>query len=135
MLRKPAALLLALAVLAGAGGLAYVILTVPPYEANGDLSVTALLLFFGCLFLLAAGAGALSALAAHQRWPLLAGRRQRLRPDAPPVVEAALRQGILFGLVVATLLALSILRMLDITFALVTILLAGLIEAYAQTRL
>jgi hypothetical protein len=135
MLRKPAALLTLLAALGGAAGLAYVLAAIPPYEANGDLSVTALLLFFGCLFLLAAGLGALGALIIHQRWPALAGRRQRLRPGSPPPVEAALRQGILFGLVVAVLLALSILRVLDITFAIVTILLAGLIEAYAQTRL
>lgn len=135
MLRKPATILLLFALLLGAGGLTYVVLMVPPYEASGDLSVTALLLFFGCLFLLAASAGALAAQALHKRWPALAGRRQRLRRDAPPPIEAALRQGILFGLVVATLAALSILRILDITFALVTLLLAGLVEAYAQTRL
>jgi hypothetical protein len=135
MLRKPATILVLSGLLLGVGGLAYVVLRVPPYEQDGALSVLALLLFFGSLFLAAASGGALAALAAHQRWPALAGRRQRLRRDAPPPIEAALRQGILFGLVVATLAALSILRILDITFALVTILLAGLIEAYAQTRL
>jgi hypothetical protein len=135
MLRKPATILIMSGLLSGAAGLAYVVLMVPPYETDGALSVVALLLFFGCLFLAAASGGALAALAIHQRWPALAGRRQRLRRDAPPPIEAALRQGILFGLVVATLAALSILRILDITFALVTILLAGLIEAYAQTRL
>jgi hypothetical protein len=135
MQRKPATLLILFGALAGAAGLGYVLLAVPPYDAAGDLSVGALLLFFGCLFLFAGGIGALAAMALHRRWPALAGRRQRLRPYAPPPLDAALRQGILFGLVVATLLALSILRVLDITFALVTILLAGLIEAYAQTRL
>lgn len=135
MLRKPLTYLLLACALAGAAGLGYVVLVVPPYEPGGSLSVVALLLFFISLFALAAAAGSLVAMAAHRRWPALAGRRQRLRPNSPPPVEAALRQGILFGLVVATLLALSILRVLDITFVLVTILLAGLIEGYAQTRL
>jgi pilus assembly protein TadC len=134
MLRKPVTILTYIGALVGAAGLAYVVLAVPPYEMGGDLSVVALLLFFASLFLLAASLGTLAALAAHQRWPSLAGRRQRLRRDSPPAVESALRQGILFGIVVATLMALSILRVLDITFALVTFLLAGLVEAYAQTR-
>jgi pilus assembly protein TadC len=134
MLRKPVTILTYIGALVGAAGLAYVVLAVPPYEMGGDLSVVALLLFFASLFLLAASLGTLAALAAHRRWPSLAGRRQRLRRDSPPAVESALRQGILFGIVVATLMALSILRVLDITFALVTFLLAGLVEAYAQTR-
>lgn len=135
MLRKPVTILTFICALAGAAALGYIVLAVPPYEAGGNLSIVALLLFFSSLFLLAASLGTLAAMAAHRRWPSLAGRRQRLRRDSPPAVESALRQGILFGLVMATLLALSILRVLDITFALVTILLAGLIEAYAQTRL
>jgi hypothetical protein len=135
MLRKPVTILTSIFALVGAAGLGYVVLSVPPYGTSGELSIVALLLFFACLFMLAASLGTLAALAAHQRWPSLAGRRQRLRRDSPPAVESALRQGILFGLVVATLMALSILRVFDITFVLVTILLAGLIEAYAQTRL
>ena len=135
MLRKPVTFLLLVCALGGAAGLGYVVLVVPPYETGGELSVVALLLFFASLFTLTAAIGSLARFAAHQRWPALAGRRQRLRPNSPPPVESALRQGILFGLVVATLVALSILRVLDITFVLVTILLAGLIEGYAQTRL
>ena len=126
-------LTVALAV-AGAGGFAYVILAVPPYAEAGGLSLGALLLFFGSLFVLTAAVGLLLALALHRRWPALAGQRQKLRWGATPPVEAALRQGILLGLVVATLTALAIVHMLDITFALVTILLASLIEAFAQTR-
>lgn len=125
-------LTLALA-LAGAGGLGYVILAVPPY-AGGGLSTPALLLFFAALFVLMAAGGSLLALALHRRWPVLAGVRRTLRAGDTPPTDAALRQGILFGLVVATLTGLSILRLLDITFALVTILLASLIEAFAQTR-
>jgi hypothetical protein len=134
MSRRPFTFLLVLCVLMGALALAYVIAVVPPYDTEGSLSAAALLAFFGALFLLSAGLGALVAQALHRRWPALAGRRQRLRPATMPGIEPALRQGILFGLVVATLAALSILRLLDVTFALVTVLLAGLVEAYAQSR-
>ena len=134
MSRRGLVLLTSALALIGAGGLGYVILLVPPYEAAGGLSPAALLLFFGSLFVLTAAAGALLALALHRRWPALAGQRQKLRWGATPPVEAALRQGILLGVVVATLTGLAILRVLDITFALVTVLLASLIEAFAQTR-
>lgn len=134
MSRRPLVILIFVGALAGAVGLGYAIYTLSPYDADGNLSVTALLLFFASLFLLTAAAGSLIAMALHRRWPALAGQRQRVQWEGPPAADAALRQGILFGLVVATLIALSILRVLDITFALVTILLAGLIEAFAQTR-
>jgi hypothetical protein len=134
MSRRPLIVLTTVLALAGAAGLGYVIFVVPPYDEAGNLSVTALLLFFAGLFLLTAAAGALLALALHQRWPALAGQRQKGRWGQGPRPDAALRQGILLGLVVATLTALSILRVLDITFALVTVLLAGLIEAFAQMR-
>lgn len=123
---------------AGVAGLSYCVLAVSPYDENGGLSVTALLLFFASLFVATAAAGSLLALGLHRRWPALAGTRysdrRKTRWDGPPPAEAALRQGILLGLVVATLTALSILRILDITFALVTLLLAGLIEGFAQMR-
>jgi hypothetical protein len=134
MSRRALIVLTVVLALAGVAGLGYVIYAVPPYDDAGDLSVTALLIFFGSLFLLTAAAGSLLALALHRRWPALAGQRQKLRWDASPPIDAALRQGILLGLVVATLTALSILRILDITFALVTVLLASLIEAFAQMR-
>lgn len=123
---------------AGVAGLLYCILAVSPYDESGGLSVTALLLFFASLFVATAAAGSLLALGLHGRWPALAGGRdagrRRTRWDGPPPADAALRQGILFGLVVAILTALSILRILDITFALVTLLVAGLIEGFAQMR-
>lgn len=120
--------------LLSAGGLGYALIGMSPYDEAGNLSISALLLFFGNLFALTASLGSLLALALHKRWPALAGQRQKQRWVAAPPVEAALRQGILLGLVVATLTGLAILRVLDVTFALVTILLAGLIEAFAQTR-
>ncbi|MCB0054435.1 MAG: hypothetical protein KDE24_33360, partial [Caldilinea sp.] len=65
----------------------------------------------------------------------LAGKQKarRGRPKTPPV-EPAVRQGILFGLAILTLVALAIVDVLDIAFFIVTFLVAGLIEAYAQTR-
>jgi len=134
MSRRALVLLTSALALIGAGGLGYVIWIVPPYDDVGSLSPAALLLFFGSLFVLTAAIGALGALALHRRWPALAGQRQKLRWGAAPPVEAALRQGILLGVVVATFTGLAILRVLDITFALVTVLLASLIEAFAQTR-
>lgn len=134
MSRRSLIVLTTLLALTGAAGLGYVIAAVPPYDDDGNLTVTALLLFFASLFLLTAGGGSLLALALHRRWPLLAGQRQKGRWETAPPADAALRQGILFGLIAATLTALSILRILDITFALVTVLLAGLIEAFAQMR-
>ena len=52
----------------------------------------------------------------------------------PRPVEPAVRQGILFGLAVVTLVALAMVDVLDVAFFIVTFLVAGLIEAYAQTR-
>jgi hypothetical protein len=49
-------------------------------------------------------------------------------------VEPALRQGILVGLVAVVWAALAMARMLDIAVLLVTLLLAGLAEAYVQSR-
>ena len=48
MLRKPLTYLLLACALAGAVGLGYVVLAVPPYEPGGTLSIVALLLFFVC---------------------------------------------------------------------------------------
>ncbi len=134
MSRKQATVLAILGTLGGLGLLAYVFVVVSPYDETGQLSALALLLFFAGLFLLAGGVSTLLALAAHKRWPALAGRAAQKRAGKPPAADAALRQGILAGLVVAILLALSILRVLDVTFFLVALLLAGLVEAYAQTR-
>lgn len=134
MSRRPLIVLTTLLALVGAGGLGYVVFAVPPYDDAGNLTATALLLFFTSLFLLTAATGSLLALMLHRRWPALAGQRQKPRREETPPADAALRQGILLGLIVATLTALSILRILDITFALVTVLLASLIEAFAQMR-
>lgn len=124
-----------LSLLAGGALLFYVVGNVPPTTDGRALDPTALLLGFGGLFLLTAGAGVLVALLLHRRWPALAGKQKarRGRAKAPPV-EPAVRQGILFGLAIVTLAALAVVDVLDIAFFIVTFLVAGLIEAYAQTR-
>jgi hypothetical protein len=134
MSRRPVIIACTALMAAGVAGLGYVVFGLSPYEEAGELSAWALLTFFASLFVLTAALGSLAALVLHKRWPALGGQRFRPRWEENPPVEAALRQGILLGLVVATLTALSILRILDITFALVTMLLATLIEAFAQTR-
>ena len=54
------------------------------------------------------------------------------RRRADPWVAA--RQGVLLSLAVGVMLALTLLRMLDLAFALVTLVLAGLIEGFFQNR-
>lgn len=117
----------------------YVVGYVSPYTADGvpgaaPVNVPALVLFFTGLLLLATGVGAIGALLLHRRWPVLAGRQPPRRQGERAPAGVALRQGALFGLALAALVALAMLRVLDITFAIVTLLLAGLIEAFLQTR-
>lgn len=124
-----------LSLLTGGALLFYLIGNVPPTTDDQSLNPAALLLGLAGVFLVAAGAGIVAALLLHRRWPVLAGRQtvRRGRSKVPPTA-AAIRQGILCALVVMTLVTLSIARSLDIAFLIVTFLVAGLIEAYAQTR-
>ncbi|MCS6828581.1 MAG: hypothetical protein NZ553_18350 [Caldilinea sp.] len=119
--------------LIGGGVLFYLVMNVSPYAADGRLNPVALLSFMLALFLLVGGLGGLIALRLHARWPGLAGVKTR-RLQQPLPVEPALRQGILIGLTVVVWTALAMARMLDIAVLLVTLLIAGLAEAYAQSR-
>jgi ABC-type branched-subunit amino acid transport system permease subunit len=83
------------------------------------------------LLALVFGLGALAALALHRRWPALAGVRDPRRRADPWV---AARQGVLLALAVGVMLLLTLMRMLDVAFALVTLVLAGLIEGFFQNR-
>ncbi len=65
----------------------------------------------------------------HRRWPALAGA-----PSGKPEPFVAIRQGLLVGATAGVLAVLGLLQMLDIAFILVTILVAGLIEAYMQIQ-
>lgn len=122
-----------LGLLAGGALLLYLMWNVSPYSDGDQLSPIALLLFLAGVFLLVGGAGGWIALTLHRRWPALAGPKKRSRRQAPSA-EPALRQGMLAGLVVVVLVALAILRVLDVAVLIVTLLLAGLVEAYVQSR-
>jgi hypothetical protein len=128
-------LLAALGLLVGGTLLAYVVINVPPTTDGQTVDPTALLLGFAGIFGVAMSAGVLAALFLHRRWPALAGRtNKRSSRNKLPPAEPAVRQGALFGLAVVTLIALSVVGVLDVAFVIVTFLVAGLIEAYAQTR-
>ena len=122
------------ATLTAVGGmlvLLYLLWAVPPILPDGQTNNAAVILFLLGLLFLVFGLGSLVALALHRRWPALAGVRD-LRRRADPWVAA--RQGALLALAVGTMLLLTLLRMLDIAFALVTLVLAGLIEGFFQNR-
>ncbi len=120
--------------LTAAGGallLGYLLWAVPPTFPDGEVNTAALILFLFGLLALVFGLGSLVALALHRRWPALAGLRDRRRKPQPWV---ALRQGALLALAVGVMLVLALVRTLDIAFALVTLVLAGLVEGFLQNR-
>lgn len=119
------------AALAGGGLLAFLLWSVPPTYADGQTNMAALVLFILGLLLLVFGFGGLVALALHGRWPVLAGVRSGRKQPDPSV---ALRQGALLAMAVGVMAALTLLRMLDLAFAVVTLIIAGLIEAFVQDR-
>jgi hypothetical protein len=121
-----------LAALGGGALLAYLAWAVPPRSADGAANVAALAAAFVALLALAGGLGTVAALALHRRWPALAGAERGARRTARP--STALRQGVLAGVAVAALAALSALEMLDPAFAIATLLLLGLIEAFCQSQ-
>lgn len=115
--------------MAGGGLFGYLLTSVPPREPGGQLDAPVVFLFVGTLVMLMGGLATLVASMLHRRWPLLAGA---VRPPTDPVV--ALRQGIIVAGAVATLLLLALVDMLDLAFVLVTVILAGLIEVFLQSR-
>jgi hypothetical protein len=115
----------------GALLLGYLLWAVPPLLPTGEINRAALILFLGGLLALIYGVGCLVALALHRRWPPLAGVRDARRRADPWV---AARQGLLLAVAVAVMLLLALWGMLDIAFALVTLVLAGLIEGFFQNR-
>jgi hypothetical protein len=103
----------------------------PTFTPGGDVNWVAIALFLTGLLAVVFGLGALVALALHGRWPELAGwRERRSRPD-PGI---AMRQGALLTLAVAVLAILALRGLLDLAFALVTLVITGLIEAFIQNR-
>ncbi len=122
-----------LGLLAGGALLVYVLRNLSPYNEGDTLNPAALLAFLLGVFLVIGSSGALAALALHRRWPALAGHKPRQRRQ-PLSAAPALRQGILIGLTAVTLIALAVMQVLDVAVLIVTLLVAGLIEAYVQSR-
>ena len=119
------------AAVVGALLLFYVLAAVSPWLDNGQMNNAGVLLFFLGLLALVFGLGSLVALALHRRWPGLAGVRDPRRRADPWV---AIRQGLLLSLAVGIMLLLALMQKLDVAFALVTLVVAGLIEGFFQNR-
>lgn len=134
MTRNQVARWATVAALGGGALLVYLVATVPPRNAAGAANVPALAGAFLGLAALTGGVGAVLALALHGRWPALAGADARRPTRAAPRPWVALRQGALVGVAAATLAGLSALEMLDPAFAIATILLLGLVEAFWQNQ-
>lgn len=119
------------AAVAGVALLGYLLYSVPPTLPDGTPNQAALLLFLLGLLLLVFGFSGLVAFALHGRWPGLAGVQDRRKRPDPGV---ALRQGGLTAAAVGVMAVLAYLRMMDITIAVVTLVIAGLVEAFLQNR-
>ena len=117
-------------ILVGGGTLGYLLQNIPPTAPDGQWELPVIALFIAALALLVSGVGALIALRLHQRWPTIGGAQRQ----ASPKPETALRQGFLLSVAITAIALLALLRILDLTFILVTFLLIGLVEAYLQNR-
>jgi len=119
-----------IAILAGAGLLFYLLTSVPPVGADGQMDMPAVVLFFIALALTALGGISLIASVLHLQWPALAGAG----PRSQPAPIAALRQGVIFATAFILMAILAFLQRLDIALILVILLVAGLIETFIQNR-
>jgi hypothetical protein len=117
-------------VLVGGGGLGYLLWAIPPTLANAQWNLAVIALFLAALALLSSGIGTIIALALHRRWPALSGVRARRAPQP----ETAVRQGVWLGITITIWAVLALLRLVDITFILITVLLVGLLETFIQSR-
>ncbi|MBP7962708.1 MAG: hypothetical protein KBG20_03055 [Caldilineaceae bacterium] len=128
---------LTLAALSGALLTGYVFTQMAPILSTGRLDLAALLLLFGGIMLMITGLVGLLALGLSRRWPVLAGRGGLSRYKAVRTrsrTQAAIRQGLLAGVVAAALLVLALTGWLDLSIALVIVVLAGLVESFVQSR-
>jgi len=119
----------AIAALISCGLLFYLLLNTAPYQINAELNRPIVALFLFGLFVLAASIGSAIMLPMHSRWPGLAGTTEY---DPNPLV--AVRQGILFGSAIVIIALLALTQLLDIVFIAFALLVAGLIEAFLQSR-
>ena len=109
--------------------LIFLLYKVSPVDTGGQMDLVVIAAFLVALMVLISGIAAFLLLLLHRRWPALAGAK---RGDPDPFV--AIRQGLLAGATVGVLIVLGLTQMLDIVFILVAILVAGLIEAFLQSR-
>lgn len=109
--------------------LTYLLWRVSPYQLDTGLNIANIGLFLAGLFVFTAGVGILIALILHQRWPALAGYADE---ELLPLV--AVRQGILLGVSIIVIALLALMQLLDIVFIAFVLLVAGLFEAFLQTR-
>ncbi len=115
--------------LASGALLALFLFSVPPVDESGNPDLPVIVAAIGLAVVAAGGVGAILALLAHGRWPALAGAHHG---PADPAV--ALRQGVIVAATAGVLLVLTLLDILDVAFLIVTLIVAGLIEAFLQSR-
>jgi hypothetical protein len=134
MSSKPLTLWAVVGFLAGLMLLGYVVLAVPPATSNGAIDTPVFLLFLIACLLTASCFGILIALQVQRRSLPPSGKRQSARNRKRARPEVALRQGMIFGVTCTILIGLATTDLLDIVVALVVLLLAGFVEAFAQAR-
>ncbi len=106
----------------------YLLWRISPYLDDGRLNMMAFALLMAALATVAGAGSSLLALQIHARWPSLAGARRHADP------AVAVRQGLWVAIFVLIVALLAFLRVLDIVFIVVTLLLIGFTEAYIQSR-
>jgi hypothetical protein len=116
--------------LGGGGLLVYLLRSLSPWQADGQLNRPVVLLFFCALLIAVTGLTGAVALALHRRYPTLGGGNRYKEPR--PAV--ALRQGFLAGCAAVILALLAFFQIFDVIFLIAVPLLAGLLEAYLQHR-
>lgn len=114
--------------LVGAVLTGYLIYAVSPFLESGNINLAAFGLLLAALAMFAGAASTLLALQIHARWPGLAGARRQADP------AVAVRQGLWAAMFVLVLALLAFLRVLDVVFILVALLLIGFLEAFIQSR-
>ncbi len=106
----------------------YILWGISPFLSGGEINLAALGLLLAALATFAGAVSSLLALQIHARWPSLAGARRHADP------AVAVRQGLWVAIFVLILALLSFLRVLDVVFILVALLLIGFVEAFIQSR-
>ena len=115
--------------LAGLLLLLFLLYKVPPISADGRTDFVIVGAFIVASMIMISGIAAFVFLALHRRWPAMAGAK---RGNPEPFI--AIRQGLLTGATAGALAVLALSQMLDIAFVIGIILIAGLTEAYIQSR-